>query len=281
MSVDRLHPTDEAILRYIDQELTAAESDRLRSHLSVCVECRERQLEMRSTASALADIYRSELPASDSYRTEPRERLQRTLAKIQMSHLSNRRAFGGFSSFYGLSIVILGSLVIVFAGLEGGRAWIRLADRNAQIFVPNRSLTPGAARPVTLAEVCSASDDDLDPTVSPSVQKAVFDEYGIRSQKQSGQYQIDYLINPQLGGTNDIRNLWPEPYADSQWDARAKDELERRLQQMVCDRTIDLTVAQQEIASDWIGAYKKYVRNSQSSALPPPSEIAALDPDFP
>jgi hypothetical protein len=281
MSVDRQHPTDENILRYIDQELTAMESDRLRNHLSVCAECRERQLDLRSTASALADIYRSELPASDPYRAEPKERLQRAIAKIQVSHLSSRKSFGAFSSHYGLSIAILGSLVILFAGLEGSRAWNRLGDRNAQIFIPNKSLTPGAARPVTLAEVCAASDNDLDPTVSPSLQKAVFEEYGIQAQKRSAQYQIDYLINPQLGGTNDIRNLWPESYADGQWNARAKDELERRLQQMVCAGTVDLTVAQQEIASDWIGAYKKYVSAAQSSQLPRPSEIATLSPHFP
>jgi hypothetical protein len=33
----------------------------------------------------------------------------------------------------------------------------------------------------------------------------------------SKDYQVDYLINPQLGGTDDIRNLWPQPYGTTVW----------------------------------------------------------------
>jgi hypothetical protein len=37
-----------------------------------------------------------------------------------------------------------------------------------------------------------------------------------------------------------------------------KDRLENRLHQMVCAGELDLTTAQQAIASDWIAAYKRY-----------------------
>jgi hypothetical protein len=37
-----------------------------------------------------------------------------------------------------------------------------------------------------------------------------------------------------------------------------KDDLEDRLREMVCSGSLDLTEAQREIASDWVGAYKKY-----------------------
>jgi hypothetical protein len=37
-----------------------------------------------------------------------------------------------------------------------------------------------------------------------------------------------------------------------------KDELEDRLHTMVCSGALDLASAQQDIARDWIGAYKKY-----------------------
>jgi hypothetical protein len=90
----------------------------------------------------------------------------------------------------------------------------------------------------------------------------VLREYGL-STARAGDYQIDYLINPQLGGTNDVHNLWPEPYQATEWNARAKDALESRLHQMVCNRQIDLADAQREIATDWIAAYKKYFQTAQ------------------
>jgi hypothetical protein len=80
---------------------------------------------------------------------------------------------------------------------------------------------------------------------------------------RSNQYQIDYLINPQLGGTNDVRNLWPQPYASTVWNAYVKDALEDRLHEMVCKQQIDLASAQNAIATDWISAYKKYFHTSE------------------
>ena len=71
-------------------------------------------------------------------------------------------------------------------------------------------------------------------------------------------YEVDYLITPELGGADDIRNLWPEPYSATVWNAHVKDALEDRLHQMVCTGQIDLATAQHDIATDWISAYKRY-----------------------
>ena len=71
-------------------------------------------------------------------------------------------------------------------------------------------------------------------------------------------YEVDYLITPELGGATDIRNLWPEPYYDTAWNAHVKDQLEERLHEMVCRGDVDLATAQQDISKDWIAAYRKY-----------------------
>ena len=42
------------------------------------------------------------------------------------------------------------------------------------------------------------------------------------------EYELDYLITPELGGLADRRNLWPEPYGLRSWNAHAKDALENR-----------------------------------------------------
>ena len=73
-------------------------------------------------------------------------------------------------------------------------------------------------------------------------------------------YQLDYLITPELGGAPDPRNLWPQRYASRVWNAHVKDELERLLPTLVCDRQIRLEAAQREIARDWIAAYRKYFK---------------------
>ena len=54
-----------------------------------------------------------------------------------------------------------------------------------------------------------------------------------------------------------LQNLWPQPLG-GEWAYHMKNRLERRVGKLVCSGALDLKVAQQEIAADWTGAYKKY-----------------------
>ena len=74
------------------------------------------------------------------------------------------------------------------------------------------------------------------------------------------EYELDYLITPELGGAPDARNLWPQRYGSRVWNAHVKDDLERLLPRMVCNQEIRLETAQREIARDWIAAYRKYFK---------------------
>jgi hypothetical protein len=93
--------------------------------------------------------------------------------------------------------------------------------------------------------------------IPEEMQRRVFAAYGIKSPR-ADQFEVDYLITPDLGGTDSIRNLWPQPYS-VRWNAQVKDKLEQRLHQLVCGGQLDLATAQHDIASDWIGAYRKYI----------------------
>ncbi len=62
----------------------------------------------------------------------------------------------------------------------------------------------------------------------------------------------------ELGGSNDVTNLWPESYLSHPWNARTKDHLEHQLHKLVCAGTVSLREAQYEISHNWIEAYKKY-----------------------
>lgn len=114
----------------------------------------------------------------------------------------------------------------------------------------------GAALLVTRRTVCEQTSTN-NKAVPVALQRKVFDEYGIAG-ADPGAYEVDYLVTPALGGSDDIHNLWPHSYSSTAWNAEVKDALEDRLHQMVCDGSLDLTEAQREIAANWIAAYKKY-----------------------
>jgi hypothetical protein len=128
--------------------------------------------------------------------------------------------------------------------------------------IPNHSLTPGATRAVTIHEVCAMPHEQVIREVPKSLRLQVFQKYGI-SNPASGDYEIDYLITPGLGGAEDIHNLWPEPSESATWNAHVKDALEEHLHHMVCAGKLDLPTAQRDIATDWIAAYKKYFQTDR------------------
>ena len=67
-------------------------------------------------------------------------------------------------------------------------------------------------------------------------------------------FEYDHLISLELGGApNDLKNLWPEPGASP----NPKDRLENRLHMLVCDGTLTLSAAQRQIATDWVGSYRR------------------------
>ena len=98
-----------------------------------------------------------------------------------------------------------------------------------------------------------------------ALQRKVFEEYGIAAADPRA-YEVDYLVTPALGGADDIHNLWPHSYSATVWNAWVKDALEDRLREMVCDGRLDLATAQQEIAANWIAAYKKYFHTDEPLA---------------
>jgi Putative zinc-finger len=257
------HASDDEILRYIDRELSEKRTRRLRDHLATCAQCKERQASIEAKSGSLDNFFQDEF--ANSYSTTAaasRDNLGAKLAEAGGSHTTWRVKEPPIH--FRFPVAAATTILIAALGFYAGErvlnsspaAWVF----TPRIIIPNHSLTPGAVRPVILSEICSSEDGDLDPTVPEPTENAVLREYGLTSGPAIAQkYQIDYLVNPQLGGTNDIKNLWPQPYSNGAWNAHAKDVLERHLHQMVCSRTVDLATAQRAIEVDWIAAYKKYV----------------------
>jgi hypothetical protein len=129
----------------------------------------------------------------------------------------------------------------------------------AGVALPKAQLTPGEAFPgVTAAQVCSTGWARSHRNVVLEQYHEVYAAYGIRYPEPSGSYELDHLIPLELGGDNANANLWPEP-ASPVPGFHQKDDLENVLHDMVCSGAMSLSDAQQEIASDWYVAYRKFV----------------------
>jgi hypothetical protein len=66
--------------------------------------------------------------------------------------------------------------------------------------------------------------------------------------------EVDHLISLEIGGSNDIDNLWAQPY-EPRPGAHEKDKLENALHKDICSGKITLIEAQKAISTNW---YKEY-----------------------
>jgi hypothetical protein len=246
------HPSNDELLLAADGELSSRRCARVRAHLTSCWHCRTRMAEIEATIADFTLAYEAS-HASIPPIAGPRAQLKARLDEI--SNISQTSRWLGFRSVrWGLAMLAMALLVLI-----GFQAFTQKPARTGYLALaaPRSSLTPGSIRIVTREDLCYAGAPDRAHSVPTSLRRKVFDEYGM-SEDQAGAFEVDYLVTPELGGAEDIRNLWPEPYAETEWNAHVKDALENRLHDLVCSGEIDLATAQHDIATNWILAYKKY-----------------------
>ena len=124
--------------------------------------------------------------------------------------------------------------------------------------LPNHTLTPGQTRIVTIKDLCTTSTS-LVRNVPESTKNQVFANYKMKGNDRSvcsEGYEIDHLISLELGGSNNIKNLWPQSYCGDN-NAHKKDKLENELHRQICLGKISIQDAQQCISSDWEMCYIK------------------------
>jgi hypothetical protein len=129
--------------------------------------------------------------------------------------------------------------------------------------LPNAKLTPGAFRDVTGAQLCDKSfRTGTVRNVPESERQQAFKLYGVPWTDRQ-YYECDHLCSLEIGGSNDIKNLWPEPWhwnvSGSDRGAKVKDVLENKMHALVCAGTITLKQAQMMISTNWEAAYLKYI----------------------
>ena len=263
------HLSDQDILLVVDGEVSGRRARQARAHLTACWLCRSRLGELEGTIAEFVTLHRRTLDPTFPPSTGSRALLKARLAEAAAVPSAN--SWLRLLQFFPPQRAAAYICVAVFITVLGGAFLLRHSQLQApmpsdlslaSLTIPNRSLTPGATRPVTIGDVCSIAHEEVVRDVPSSLRQEVFKEYGIVNPRPED-YEIDYLIAPGLGGAEDIHNLWPEPISSSAWNAHVKDALEERLHQLVCSGALDLPTAQRAIASDWITAYKKYLGNDR------------------
>ncbi|MDO8659482.1 MAG: HNH endonuclease signature motif containing protein [Candidatus Parcubacteria bacterium] len=114
----------------------------------------------------------------------------------------------------------------------------------------DKACTPGAIiEGVAKEQICVSGYSKSVRNVSESTKNQVYLEYGVTSHT-TGEYEVDHLISLELGGSNDISNLWPEA-AQPVPGFHEKDKVENYLHAEVCAGRISLQEAQIKIANNW------------------------------
>jgi len=247
------HPSDEDLLMELDGELPPGAAAPVRAHLDACWKCRARRQELAQSITDFIQSYQQEfeghLPPAEGPRAMLKARLAQDVGDGAARWFPNwsKPAWAAALCIFGLAIA---GGVATRAGWHGREPIAR-----SGFSAPNPALTPGSTILLSRVALC-AQANVKNKDVPAAVQRIVFREYGI-TRPEPRAYEVDYLVTPALGGSDDIRNLWPHSYS-GQWNARVKDALEDRLRDLVCDGSLELEDAQREIAGDWIEAYKKY-----------------------
>ena len=248
------HLSDGELLLAMDRELTDPRLAVLRTHVAACEDCRSRSASLAVTIAELTSArVQDDLPPADAARIRLRAALATSRAgrgeESVRTHFRHVR-------WLGVAAALAASIVIASKAPSPPSPFGVGAYSDGALMRPRSELTPGAVRTTNASDICGPRAAHVTPAIAGAVQEKVFAAYGARIGRSSD-YELDHLITPELGGTSDARNLWPQPFFTTEWNAYVKDELERHLHTLVCEGTLAVKVAQREMATDWITAYKR------------------------
>jgi hypothetical protein len=257
------HICDEDLVLAADAELHGRRLREVREHLASCEECRTRLQGLVDTSSEVEAAYRQSLDSRLPHAAPARAALRAALSSsVSPGGTDSQRLADAWSATWlrcASTVAFLGMVVLGVAQIYR-HAWLGKSSGSiAQVEaapLPKPGITPGSALNIP-DEICFVDRKEDEAAIPVAERKEVFREYGM-DYRHAGDYEVDHLITPALGGTDDIRNLWPEPHGDTEWNSYVKDQLEDRLHDMVCSGQLDLPTAQRDIATDWITAYKHY-----------------------
>lgn len=142
--------------------------------------------------------------------------------------------------------------------------------------LPDPHCTPGALNPQVTQSTISSTicvsgyTSTIRPpeSITEPEKRASASAYGYTGSFWTAEY--DHLVPLELGGDpNDPANLWIEPNDNPNATSftNSKDELENRLNSLVCSGALSLSTAQKAIASNWVAAFRTYIGSLPSYSV--------------
>lgn len=128
---------------------------------------------------------------------------------------------------------------------------------DGKALLPDPKVTPGAVLTTNKNIVCKPGYASGVRNVTSSNKRAVYAEYPESTSVCKVTCEIDHSVSLELGGSNEIQNLWPQPYSSP--GAHEKDKLENWLHKAVCSGQMSLVDAQTEIRTNWVASYRKHI----------------------
>jgi len=122
--------------------------------------------------------------------------------------------------------------------------------------LPDPVATPGATRAgATLQNICHGGSTKQFRNTTAAMKARAYGLYGARKVKNKC-CEVDHLISLELGGADDPKNLWPQPYLPRP-GAHEKDAVENYLHAEVCAGRLDLAQAQIQISTNWLDVWER------------------------
>jgi hypothetical protein len=152
---------------------------------------------------------------------------------------------------------------------------------------PDSSLTPGAIDPCVHAkDICAEGTTTKGRrTTTAKQKKEALDSYlakypsykdvitkdQVHGQDGEGFFEIDHVISLEIGGADDPKNLWPEPFQLETAGAADKDRIEHHSKPEMCDL---LTAKGEEAADEFLALIQRAISagfsvNAQGQLVPP------------
>ena len=127
--------------------------------------------------------------------------------------------------------------------------------------MPDPKLTPGVSRNLTINQICNTKWGQDARAVTASMKITAFTRYGLTSNDDcppddhGRRCEVDHKYSREIGGADDINNLWPQHYAGD-WNASDKDRLENWAHKQICENHMSITDAQ-HLMDNWEQSYIK------------------------
>lgn len=129
---------------------------------------------------------------------------------------------------------------------------------NGPAMLNDTRFTPGVVRTTDVQEICHGGSTKQFRNTTQAMKNEVYKEYGAKRKQGicTGGCEVDHLISLEIGGADDVKNLWPQP-SQPKPGFHEKDKLENWLHTQICTGKMSPQEAQSGISADWYSMYLK------------------------